>query len=272
MDVRAAFRDHGWQRLKLVGGLAVVVVFVFVLVLMGRLSTQLHKQSASDDARASSQQTAIDRLASGIDSARTQLQQHGLTPSVPPPAEILRGVPGPAGPAGLQGPGPSDVQVQSAVDAYLAVHPPASGAGASDSQVIVAVTAYLHANPPPPGPPGPGPTDTQISDAVAVYMAAHPPPAGPQGSPGPQGSQGVAGSAGAQGPAGPTGATGPPPAGWTFTDLAGVTYDCAPDGQKPAPHYTCTARPLLPLPGPTTSTVLGLPGAALANRAFRRSP
>src|SRR6185312_2051913 len=52
----------------------------------------------------------------------------------------------------------------------------------------------------------------------------------------------VSGPAGAQGPAGggANGAPGSPPAGWSWTDPSGVTYDCTLDGQSPAPHYTCT--------------------------------
>ena len=75
-----------------------------------------------------------------------------------------------------------------------------------------------------------------------------PGPSGSPGSPGPTGapgvgSQGPAGPQGDQGPKGDTGSTGPQgpsPAGWTFTDGSGTTYDCAPDSSG-STHYTCTA-------------------------------
>ena len=63
-------------------------------------------------------------------------------------------------------------------------------------------------------------------------------PAGPQGDPG---TDGTNGTNGADGATGPTGATGPPPAGWTWTDELGTTYNCLPDDTTPTPHYTCTA-------------------------------
>lgn len=261
---------HAWHVLAVVLALAVAAVFACLLLLESHLADRMHRQSVQADSRAVGQQQAIDKLASGLDAARTQLQQHGLTPSVPPPSDLLRGLPGPAGPAGVQGPGPTDVQVQTAVDAYLAIHPPAGGTNATDAQIITAVTAYLRANPPPPGPPGPGPTDTQIAGAVAVYVSAHPPPAGPQGNPGPQGGQGVAGTTGAQGPTGPTGATGPPPAGWSYTDPLGLTYDCAPDNQSPPPHYTCRPRSAVPTPSPSATSGLALPFATLSRLGYRR--
>lgn len=267
MGVRTALRDHGLRALAAVTAVSVAAVIVFMLLLESHLADRMRQQTTTTETRAAGQQTAIDRLATGLDSARTQLQQHGLTPSVPPPSEILRGLPGPAGPAGAQGPGPSDVQVQTAVDAYLAIHPPAAGANATDVQIITAVTTYLRAYPPPPGPPGPGPTDTQIAGAVAVYVSAHPPPAGPQGPQGNQGNTGPAGasgSSGPQGPAGPAGATGPPPSGWSFTDPLGVTYDCTPDKQTPAPHYTCAVRGSASTPAPTATSSLALPFAILA--------
>lgn len=91
--------------------------------------------------------------------------------------------------------------------------------------------------------------------APAVVIAGAAGPAGPAGLgiPGPSGPAGVTGPSGAVGPSGPVGpagspgadgrdgAPGSPPAGWSWTDPSGVSYDCVQDGRSPAPHYTCTA-------------------------------
>lgn len=97
--------------------------------------------------------------------------------------------------------------------------------------------------------------------------------AGPSGAPGP--SSTVAGPAGPVGPqgdrgekgdTGDTGATGPAPSGWTYTDGAGVTYECTPDSDG-STHYTCTPDAASPTPAPShpESAMLVL-SAALARR------
>jgi outer membrane murein-binding lipoprotein Lpp len=96
---------------------------------------------------------------------------------------------------------------------------------------------------PIPGPPGPkgdkgdtGKPAPTITPAPGASGAA-----GSEGIPGPQGPQGETGATGPEGSPGPEGApgeTGPAPAGWTYTDGAGATYDCAPDGDG-STHYTC---------------------------------
>ena len=89
------------------------------------------------------------------------------------------GATGSPGPAGQTGPGPTDEQINVAVQTFM----PA------------AVADYLTANPPPSGSPGaqgspglngtngtngtdgaqgPGPTEQQIADAVSAYFADHP--------------------------------------------------------------------------------------------------
>lgn len=191
----------------------IVLAAVVMLVLRSQAS-QIEAQTRTSQ----TQQRAIDQLAGGLSAAESQLKAHGISPSVPPPQVIISGV---AGAPGIQGPGPSDAQVASAVAAYLAAHPVP---GVSVGQVAAAVTAYLIATPAPSGPPGPGPSDQQVASAVAAYMAANPAPSGPPGA------------------AGKDGANGSPPAGWTF-EANGVTYNCVPDGGTPAPHYTCPPQP-----------------------------
>lgn len=164
---------------------------------------------------------------------------------------------GPPGASGPPGPGPSQQQIDSAVNAYLAVHPPAPGQNATTGEVAAAVAAYLAQNPPAPGrppttgevatavsnycaanggcqgPAGQNATDTQIATAVADYCAAHN---------GCAGATGATGQTGATGAAGPSGPAGPPVAGWTFTDALGMRHTCTRDAGSPdsAATYTCT--------------------------------
>lgn len=130
-------------------------------------------------------------------------------------------VPGPEGPIGPSGPGPTPEQISAAVAAYMLDHPAPAGRAPTPSEVAAAAAGYLSANPPSPGRPptageiaaavetyyaanppprgpegeqGRPPTPEEIREAVAEYMAAHPAPAGPTGatgSEGPRGAQGV---------------------------------------------------------------------------------
>jgi len=235
-----------------------VLVLVWMVTRLGAASDQLDAQRRQLDV----QSTAIAQLAAGLGTTEQQLKEHGISPSAPPPASIIAQA-GPPGPPGAQGPGPSDAQVQLAVDGYLAANPPTGKVPAA--QVEADVTAYLAANPPAPGPP---PSDAQVASAVAAYLAANPAPSGapgPTGSPGANGQNGAPGPAGTQGPQGPAGPPGPaggPPAGWSWTDPSGATYTCAPDSQTPAPHYTCTPAP--PSPSPSASTPSTAPSTTTA--------
>lgn len=268
----SSVRGQWWDVSKWAVGLGFAAVFAVALAWLGNASDQLNAQRA----QIAAQNKAIANLSSGLSTTEQQLKQHGITPSAAPPAQIVQGAAGPPGP---QGPGPSDVQVQVAVDVYLAAHPPS--ANVSTDALTTVVTAYLVQHPPAPGPP---PSDAQVSGAVSAYMAAHPAPPGPPGptgNPGPQGSAGATGQTGAQGPVGspgpqgvqgvpgppgpqgPAGATGPPPGGWTWTDELGTTYDCVPDGGSPMPHYTCTVRTPVPTPPASPSAMAAYlpPGA-----------
>ncbi len=103
----------------------------------------------------------------------------------------------------------------------------------------------------PPGPPGPvGPSGppgpTGASGAAGPSGAVGAP--GADGQPGANGTDGAAGAAGPAGPAGPPGppgVNGQPPASWTWTSPAGVTYRCTRDAGSPdsAPTYSCAQAP-----------------------------
>lgn len=186
---------------------ALMLCALLALALMVYMLLMLHSDSTQISklgAAKATQDAQIQGLAGAIDSARAQITSLGATPVVPAPSQILETitVPGPAGPAGPAGVGATG----AAGSAGVPGSPGASGA-----------------------PGGVGPSG----------------PAGPQGEqgiPGDPGEPGAPGSQGVAGPAGQDGAPGSPPAGWTWTDPSGVTYDCALDGQSPAPHYTCTAE------------------------------
>lgn len=217
-----------WRRvLFAVGGVvtfALVFLVAFLFMVVGRASSRIDVLNSAGLSR----DRAVAALASGDSQLRSQVKALGGTPAVPPPQVIISGV---AGAQGIQGPGPSDAQVASAVAAYLAAHPVP---GVSPAQISAAVTAYLVASPPPSGPAGPGPSDQQVANAVAAYLQANPPPSGPPGADGKDG------------------APGSPPAGWSF-EAGGVTYDCVPDDGTPAPHYTCPPRPPSPSASPSAS-------------------
>lgn len=251
---------------------AVLGLVVFLILVLFQASGQIRDLNAASR----TQQAQVDGLAGAVNSARAQIKGLGATPVVPAPSQILKTIvaSGPSGPAGAQGPGPSDAQVQAAVAAYLSAHPVP---GVSSQQVASAVDAYFAASPPPSGPQGPGPSQQQIADAVASYMAANPAPSGPSGPAGSPGADGV-GATGPQGPAGSpgqNGAPGSPPAGWSYVDAAGVSYTCVPDNATPAPNYTCSAVPLATATSasPTDTTTSAPPTAgANAASATRHSP
>lgn len=106
--------------------------------------------------------------------------------------------------------------------------------------------------PGPPGSPGsPGPTGQPGATGI-------PGGAGAAGSPGQDGQTGAPGPAGPAGPQGQPGPAGSPPAGWSWQDTSGTTFQCARDSGSPnsSPTYTCTSQaptttttpPLLPIP------------------------
>lgn len=228
------------------GRTAVAALFLaFALFTIGKLyaaSSQLDRQ-----------QNVISRLVAVGNGAQNQLKANGIQPSQPAPSQIV----GQAGPTGPQGPGPSDAQVEAAVQAYLVAHPIAGKPPTTD-QVAAVVAVYMAQHPPAAGPTGPAgatgaqgppPSDTQIAAAVAVWEQSHPAPSGPPGPSGPAGPSGI-GQTGPQGPqgvpgsVGPTGATGPAPSGWVYVETPPVgnpkTHTCTPTSGSPSPQYSCT--------------------------------
>lgn len=163
---------------------------------------------------------AVSTLTGDVRALRAQVQAIGGTPVAPDPATAVphlpdrtaapAPIPGPPGAPGVQGePGPAST---------------VSG---------------------PPGPPGsPGPESTVPGPAGAAGApgadSTVPGPAGPPGV----GVPGAAGKDGTDGKDGANGLPGQPPAGWTWTDPAGVRYSCAPAaGFDPeAPRYVCTSE------------------------------
>ena len=252
----AAGRDRGWRRfisvVIAVLGVSVVALFVWAVF--------QYAQARSDDAIVGRLTSQVRDLASAQDTAAVaaakladQLRTLGVTPVVSPPAPVT-------GPAGPQGPGPSQAQIDDAVGRYLSEHPPSPGQNATAAQVAEAVGAYLSVNPPAPGRP---PTAEEIAGAVATYCAGHGGCAGPAGqsatdgqvaqavatycgqspSPcaGPPGPSGAVGPQGPTGAAGESGAPGAPPAGWTYRDALGLQHTCTRSNtDNSAPTYSCS--------------------------------
>ncbi|MDJ0345236.1 collagen-like protein [Streptomyces sp. H10-C2] len=176
------------------------------------------------------------------DQLARQVQGLGASPVAGPPGS--RGEPGPAvtGPRGEQGIPGRDSTIPG----------PTGSPGAPGKNSTVAG---------PPGAPGrdstvPGPTGRAGAPGADSTV------------PGPKGDQGSAGKDGRDG------SNGAPPAGWTYTDAAGITYTCSPAaGFDPAaPRYTCTANQPTPAPPPPSPARRGLLGVGLlaASSSYRK--
>lgn len=196
------------------------------------------------------QATVIAKLATGLDTTRKQLKQHGVTPKAPAASSIVKGVqgvPGVPGPAGATG------------AAGTAGSPGPSGAPGRNGS---------NGSPGAAGSPGPaGPSGSPGASATGA--------AGQTGSTGPVGPQGPRGDQGEQGPkgdTGDTGATGPAPSGWSFTyppGALGVTYNCTPDGVG-STHYSCAPASSAPLKSNSPAKGAIAVGGLLAMAAYRR--
>ena len=94
---------------------------------------------------------------------------------------------------------------------------------------------------------------------------------GLDGAAGAAGPKGDKGDPGTDGKDGADGTDGQPPAGWTYTDPAGIEYACSPvDGfDTTSPRYTCTADSAAPTSSPTGSSLLGIVMMS-ASAAYRR--
>jgi hypothetical protein len=132
------------------------------------------------------QEHRLDAFNEALTLEQQGIEEKGGTPIAPAPEEIIED-PDVDPPLPV---GPTDEQVQEAVEAYFREHPVQDGENASPAQIAAAVINYLTENPPAPGQPGPPPSDEQISNAVAAYLAANPPPPGPPGQDGTNGTDG----------------------------------------------------------------------------------
>jgi hypothetical protein len=126
-----------------------------------------------------------------------QVENLGGTPVVEPSQ-------GAQGEQGIQGPGPTDEQVRTAVGLYFLANPPQSGRPPTDAEVTAAVVAFCGVNNcrgdrgfdgndgingtnGTNGADGPGPTDQQVADAVTVFCTANNNCVGPKGDKGDRG-------------------------------------------------------------------------------------
>lgn len=191
---------------------SLMAVVLFVLFLVGRGE----QQDLAGQVGALS--TAANANAAGERALASQVQSLGGTPAVRVPSVTV----GPSGPAGAQGPAPSQAQIDAAVNAYFGAHPLPAGQLPTATQVATAVAGYLAANPPvtpaqvvaavvsycsaangcrgptgADGTPGQNATDAQVADAVTAYCSQSSNPCqGPAGATGAQGIQGVPGDPG----------------------------------------------------------------------------
>lgn len=151
--------------------------------------------------------SAVSTLATDVRKLRTQLKSEGKTPVAPDPTAAVDDLPDRAA-VPVPIPGPKGATGD----------PGKTGPSGKPAPTITPSPGQSGA----PGQPG--------QDATGVP--------GEPGAPGQDGKDGSDGSNGVDG------RDGQPPAGWTYTDPQGVTYDCdRADGFDPeAPRYTCTAR------------------------------
>lgn len=148
------------------------------------------------EATASERADVMDALSEGLDITRGQLEAEGVEPAVPPPEEIAedteaarRGEQGEQGERGRRGPGPSDEQVDAAVERWCQVNGCVGQPTAA--QVVEALATYCNDRGQCIGPrggdgrdgtdgtdgavgsQGPPPSDEQIVAALESYCAAH---------------------------------------------------------------------------------------------------
>lgn len=210
--------DARWALIAVLFVLGCIYIVVQLVALRQSLDTERRSQAADS--------AAISQLSSALETTRTQLQQHGVTPKAPAPTTIIQGVPGATGATGPIGP-----QGEPG---------PVGPTGAAGKPGPVGAT----------GPAGP----TGVSGAT-----------GPQGPAGQTGAQGPAGGTGPQGPPGATGPA-PSSWTWSWTDTVGVThsYVCTEDaagGTSYTCHETSTTPGQSPTPAPTPTAATD-PGQA----------
>jgi hypothetical protein len=143
--------------------------------------------------------TAVSTLAGDVRALRQQVKAKGGTPVAPDPTKAV-----------------DDLPARAEVPVPIPGPPGPKGDKGDPGKAAPTIT------------PAPGASGAPGSNGIDGV----PGPQGPQGEPGPAGPQGE------QGPQGDRGDSGPAPSGWTYTDGAGATYECTPDGDG-STHYTC---------------------------------
>jgi hypothetical protein len=219
---------------------ALVAVLLFLTggVILGWLRIT-HEADRADElaAEADLRGTAVSTLAGDVRVLRAQIQAKGGTPAAPDPAKAVEHLPDRAEvPVPIPG-------------------PPGPKGDKGDPAPIIT--------------PSPGPTGATGRPGINSTI---PGPAGPAGIAGPAGQNGADGKPGQDGTNGRDGAAGSPPAGWTYTDPAGVAYTCSPvaNFDPAAPRYTCAADSTAPpSPSPAGRGTLGLI-ALSGTAAYRR--
>lgn len=182
--------------------IAVVAALIFLggAVLFVYLQIQREANRADElAAEADLRGTAVSTLATDVRQLRSQLQAAGEKPDAPDPEKAV-----------------DDLPARAEVPVPIPGPPGPKGDKGETGKAAPTIT------------PSPGASGAAGSDGIP----------GPQGPQGIQGEPGVAGPQGEQGPQGDRGETGPAPSGWTYTDGAGATYECTPDGDG-STHYTC---------------------------------
>lgn len=209
---------------------ALVALFGIASILWARINSA--DQKAEDlAAEADLRGTAVSTLATDVRKLRSQLESDGKTPVAPDPSSAVDDLPNRTT-VPVPIPGPKGDKGDKGDPGEAAPTPSPGATGAS-------------------GRPGiPGAT-------------------GAPGTPGRDGADGQDGQDGRNGADGADGQDGRPPAGWTYTDPQGVTYNCTPvDGFDPAaPRYTCTPTST-PAPGQQRQGSLTLLGLAPERRRY----
>lgn len=247
-----AAKDTRSHRLLAAGGILAVLFFVTAVILFYVRANSLQAQVDDLSSRAQVAQAGWETVAS-------QVRKLGATPSAIPPGPA--GAQGPAGPAGAAGRGIASTSIRGGdlwitytdgtatdVGAVQGAAGPAgrgiTGANVTSGHLVLAYsdgsTSDVGQVVGPQGAVGAAgrgikSVSTTNGELVVTYDDGSTADAGPLPA-GPPGPVGPAGPSGAQGP------PGSPPAGWTWTDELGRTYQCArdPESSDTSPTYTCT--------------------------------
>jgi hypothetical protein len=220
--------DDGWfdRNQFTVLKLAVGAIFVLVLMTGGYVSYQLF--TLSD--RTNQQGDTITALSQNLDSSRKQLQDNGITPTVPPAktvVEKIEGSPGAKGDTGASGTqGPAGSPGPSGSPGPRGQKGDTGDTGQSGASGVAGETG-------PSGAPGADGKDGQ--DGAQ----------GAQGEPGPAGAKGETGDTGPQGPQGEPGPQGTLPSTMTINHADGSTETCTLQGDS---TYNCSGTAASPTP------------------------